>query len=63
MKTPSELRALRAELVERRNVELYRLDVHNDARLARIADIQLSIQAIDAALRETAPREPVRQAG
>lgn len=63
MKTPSELRALRAELVERRNVELYRLDVHNDARLARIADIHLSIQAIDAALRETAPRKPVRQAG
>lgn len=63
MKTPSELRALRAELVERRNVELYRLDVHNDARLARIADVQLSIQAVDDALREAAPGEPVRHSG
>ncbi|MBB3713747.1 protein-arginine kinase activator protein McsA [Limimaricola variabilis] len=63
MKTPSELRALRAELVERRNVELYRLNVHNDTRLARIADIQLSIQAIDAALHEAIHPEPFEQAG
>jgi hypothetical protein len=54
---------LRAELVERRNVELFRLDVHNDDRLSRIANIHTAIQAIDAAFEEGIPLldDPVMQ--
>ncbi|WP_147115249.1 hypothetical protein [Tateyamaria sp. syn59] len=52
MKTHDELRALKDELIERRNVELYRLDVHNDDRIKRIANIHITIQAIRDALEE-----------
>ncbi|WP_147115116.1 hypothetical protein [Tateyamaria sp. syn59] len=47
MKTLDELKTLRSELEERRKVELYRLEVHNDDRMERIAHIQSTLQAID----------------
>jgi hypothetical protein len=52
-KTIADLRKLREELVDRRRDEAYQIaGVHDDERIAKIAYVQLAIQALDAVIGE-----------
>ena len=52
-KTIDDLKALRAELVERRRKEAYYIGgAHHDERIALVAQVHLAIEAIDAVIAE-----------
>jgi len=50
MTTIDELKELRAELVQRRMAEVFRLGTYSDDRLAVVANIQTTLAAIDAVI-------------
>lgn len=50
MNTIDELKEFREELAERRLVEVFRLTAYQDDRLAKVANIQASLDAIDAVI-------------
>lgn len=51
--TVEDLKALRAELVERRSTEVYWIgNAHNYERIEKVAQIQIAIAAIDAVIAE-----------
>jgi len=50
VETIEELKAFREELAERRLVEVFRLTAYQDDRLAVVAHIQASLDAIDAVI-------------
>lgn len=50
MNTIEELKEFREELVEQRLVEVFRLTAYQDDKLAKVAHIQVAIDAIDAVI-------------
>ncbi len=50
-KTVEDLKALRAELVERRRKEAYLIgSAHHDERIEKLVQVHLAIEAIDAVI-------------
>lgn len=52
MTTIEELKAMRVKLVERRMKEVFWITDFDDARLAAIANIQITLTAIDAVINQ-----------
>jgi len=50
MKTIEDLKERRADLVERRMVEVFWLHKYDDERMAKVANIQTAIAALDAVI-------------